>query len=99
MGHTYSITYDIVTEESSQDGDTAENGFMVGDTQRPLDSGPISRYKYETQITEEDWTGGWNGESLDHANVRAMAEAILHLPHDCIEPSCSPWQPGSWYSL
>ena len=103
----YSITYDIVTEESSIDGDAAERGYLVNDNEIPMPVGIIGfdvtawceENKVETEVEEGDWFGTSCIRREDCPCERYMAEIILDLPHDVVEPSCEPWEVGSWYSL
>ncbi len=109
---SYSISYDIVTEESAIDGDTAERGWLINDCEIPVPRfdddtfivGPAYQrwcetMRVETEVDAEDWLGTSCDRREDYPCERYMAEVILDLPHDYIEPSCEPWQPGSWYSL
>ena len=99
---TYCITYDIVTEESAQDGATAENGYMIGDQQVPLPADAIGdghrvfcdEWGVDVEVTADD---GFLFE--DYPRERYMAEVICQLPHDYIEPSSSDWALDSWLSL
>jgi len=103
----YSITYEIITEESAEQGDAAERGYLVNDNEIPMPDGTCGldatafceEHEVETEVDSGDWLGTSCMRREDYPCERYMAEIILNLPHDIVEPSCYPWQPGSWYSL
>lgn len=97
---TYSVTYEIVTEESARDGDVAERGFLVRGDEIPLPPeiiGDAARqwfkdHEVDTPVNPEDWTGSSAFRQYeDYPCERYAASVLLDLPCDVVEGNAAGW--------
>ncbi len=91
-------TYSIVTEESAQDGDFAENGWAdFSGNQFPIDHDKPGTIHFDLSIIGHDCTP----DEYDVEDGRtAVDNAVKFLEDDCYvsESSSSHFDVGAWYS-
>jgi hypothetical protein len=99
---TYSITYDLATEESTEQGDYAERGYLVNGQELPLPAdffGEAAKRWCEEQgvDVEIDVEGsGWFEDGDIYALERCCAEIVRE--HYCTEASSSrPRTAHDWF--
>lgn len=84
MAKKIMVTYSIVTPESAEQGDTADNGYI-----------DVPTGKYLSMNTQRDKAMKARGQSV--RTVEAAAEFILG--HGVPEPSSSAYHRDVWYSV
>lgn len=99
---TYSVTYELVTEESAEQGDFAERGFLVNGQELPLPAdihGETAKRWWEEHgvDTEVDVEGsGWFEDGDIYALERCCAGIVR--AHYCTEASSSgPLTEQDWF--
>lgn len=112
MQRTYTLTYDVVTPESAEEGDFSDTGFGRSPADRTsvregacIDPDPevrraalkeASDAATDTIEPDEDQIEEHGGES---AAAVALMVGRLTRRYGATEPSCSPtWAPGTWYT-